>query len=278
MRLLVTGARGQLGRALAALGRDRQLEMMGVDLPECDITDAKQVQRLVKEYGPDVIINCAAFTAVDAAEEREAEAREVNAVAVEHLARAANACGAQLIQVSTDYVFDGTAARPYREEDPCRPLSAYGRTKLEGEVAARTAARHLIVRTAWLYGEGQNFVGAIRRQLEAGATTLRVVDDQYGCPTAAADLAVALLGLARLSAQGIVHAVNDGITTWYGFACEIVRLLGHNATVVPVRTVDVPRPARRPPWSVLDTTRLCTLFGAPMPPWQDALARFLAKR
>lgn len=276
MRLLVTGARGQLGLALAVAARNRPLDVLGIDLPDHDITDAAGVAAVVSDFRPEVIVNCAAFTAVDRAEEREDEARRVNAEAVGHLAAAANQVGSLLVQVSTDYVFDGTARRPYREDDPCRPVQAYGRTKLQGELAARAASRHLIVRTAWLYGEGHNFVEAIRRQLQAGTTSLRVVADQHGCPTFAGDLAEAILRLARLQAQGVVHAVNDGATTWHGFAREIVRLVGATAEVVPVSTAEMPRPAPRPAWSVLDTTRLCSILGTPMQPWKDALARHLA--
>jgi dTDP-4-dehydrorhamnose reductase len=276
MRLLVTGARGQLGLALAAMCQGRDVEFRGIDLPEYDITDAAVVAAAVHRFSPQVIVNCAAFTAVDAAEEREAEARRVNAEAVGFLAQAADAAGSLLVQISTDYVFDGSQQRPYREDDPCRPLQVYGRTKLEGEQAARRAARHLIVRTAWLYGEGHNFVRTIRRQLEAGSRTLTVVADQFGCPTYAGDLADAILRLVRLEAEGVVHVVNDGYTSWHGLACEIVRLVGSTAEVVPVETAAVPRPARRPSWSVLDTTRLSSILGAPMPPWRDALARYLA--
>lgn len=276
MRVLVTGARGQLGLALAAASRDRRVELLGVDLPEHDLTDAAVVAAVARGFSPAVIVNCAAFTAVDLAEERENEARRINADAVGYLAAAANEAGALLIQVSTDYVFDGAARRPYREEDACRPLSAYGRSKLEGELAARFASRHLIVRTAWLYGEGHNFVRTILRQLDAGATTLTVVGDQHGCPTYAGDLAQTILKLARLEALGVVHAVNEGATSWHGLACEIVRLQGSAAEVVPVETAAFPRPAPRPAWSVLDTTRLCSILGGPMPPWQDALARYLA--
>ncbi len=276
MRLLVTGARGQLGLALAAACQGRDVECVGIDLPEYDITDAAAITAAVHRFSPQVIVNCAAFTAVDAAEAREVEARRVNAEAVGYLAEAADAVGAVLVQISTDYVFDGTQQRPYREDDPCRPLQVYGRTKLEGELAARRAARHLIVRTAWLFGEGHNFVRSIRRQLDAGARALTVVADQFGCPTYAGDLAKAILHLVRLKAEGVVHAVNDGFTSWHGLACEIVRLLGSTAEVVPVETAAVPRPARRPSWSVLDTTWLSSILGAPMPPWRDALARYLA--
>jgi dTDP-4-dehydrorhamnose reductase len=222
------------------------------------------------------VVNCAAYTAVDDCETHEAEARAVNADAVEHLARGCDAVGAVLVQVSTDYVFDGAGSRPYREDDPVAPVSAYGRTKLLGERAAARAAEHLIVRTAWLYGRGgRHFVDAICGQIEGGTDPLRVVGDQRGSPTFCTDLAAAILDLVEVEARGIVHAVNRGATTWHGFAREVVRLLGAGVEVVPVATDAFPRPAQRPAYSVLDTTRLDRLLGRSMPTWQDALARYL---
>lgn len=271
----MTGSRGQLGRALERLAPQRGHAFAGVDLPEVDITDPQAMRAAVAAARAEAVINCAAFTAVDAAETQEAAALAVNGSAVAGLADSANWAGALLVQVSTDYVFDGEAKRPYREGDPVRPLSAYGRTKLAGEQAARLARRHLIARTAWLYGEGNNFVEAIRRQLAAGRRELRVVADQTGCPTFAADLADALLRLLDVGAQGVVHAVNDGSTTWFGFATEITRLLAPEVEVVPITTAEMPRPAARPRYSILDTSRLTRLIGRPLPPWQDALARYL---
>jgi dTDP-4-dehydrorhamnose reductase len=275
MRFLVTGSRGQLGRALERLAPGFGHEFVGVDLPELDITDADAVRRAVDAASPDAIVNCAAYTAVDAAESDEARASAVNGGAVSTLADIADRRGIVLLQISTDYVFDGTAQAPIREDQETNPQSAYGRTKLAGEVAAARARRHLIVRTAWLYGEGSNFVGAVRRQLDGGNRVLRVVADQAGCPTYAGDLASGLLRLLDARAEGVVHAVNSGSTTWYGFAREIVRLLGSDAEVVPISTAEMPRPARRPAYSVLDTSHLATLIGAPLPPWQDALDRHL---
>jgi len=275
MRLLVTGSRGQLGRALEHLAQGFGHEFVGVDLPELDITDADAVRRAVEAASPDAIVNCAAYTAVDAAESDEARASAVNGGAVSTLADIADRRGIVLLQISTDYVFDGTAQTPIREDQETNLQSAYGRTKLAGEVAAKRAPRHLIVRTAWLYGEGSNFVGAVRRQLDGGNRVLRVVADQAGCPTYAEDLASALLRLLGAGAEGVVHAVNSGSTTWYGFAREIVRLLGSDAEVVPISTAEMPRPAKRPAYSVLDTSRLATLIGAPLPPWQDGLERHL---
>ncbi|MGV8041883.1 MAG: SDR family oxidoreductase [Thermoanaerobaculaceae bacterium] len=187
----------------------------------------------------------------------------------------ANAVGSVLVHLSTDYVFDGRPGRAWREDDPTGPLSAYGRSKLAGERVASLAAQHLIVRTAWLFGEGWNFVEAIRKQLDAGRRELAVVSDQVGSPTLAVDLAEALVELLERSARGVVHAVNDGATSWHGFACEIVRLLGADAVVRAIRSDELGRPAPRPANSVLDTSRLRELLGHGLPPWQDALRRHL---
>ena len=271
----MTGSRGQLGRALARAAAARGDHAVGVDLPDVDITDGAAVRALVREVRPEWIFNAAAFTAVDEAERREAEADAVNAAAVGYLAAAADETGAGLVQVSTDYVFDGSGSRPYREDDPVAPRSAYGRTKLAGERAAAGAGRVLIARTAWLYGEGANFVAAIRRQIDGGAATLRVVADQRGCPTYAADLAEALFALVDAGASGVVHVVNSGSATWHELACEIVRVLGARVEVRAVTTGDMPRPAPRPAYSVLDTGRLEALLGQGLPPWRDALARYL---
>jgi dTDP-4-dehydrorhamnose reductase len=275
VKLLLTGSGGQLGRAVAALAPSRGHTLVAVDLPGFDITDAGAVRSLVDSVRPDVIVNAAAFTAVDAAETAEDAALAVNGTAVGYLARACEAVGATLAHVSTDYVFDGGGDRPWREDDAFGPRSAYGRTKLAGELAARLASRHVIARTAWLFGDGPSFVTAIRKQLDSGNRRLSVVADQRGCPTYAVDLADALLRLLDAGATGTFHVVNDGATTWHGFAVEIVRQLGLDAEVIPVSTAQFPRPAPRPANSVLDTSKLRTVLGGPLPPWQDALARYL---
>lgn len=276
MRLLVTGSRGQLGLALQRAAAEAGHEFAGYDLPELDITDPTAVRAVVARVRPDAIVNCAAYTAVDAAEADEGRALAVNGAAVAGLAAAADEAGALLVQISTDFVFDGASPRPYREDDPPHPLSAYGRSKLAGERAAERAHRHLIVRTAWLFGEGANFVEAIHRQLDAGATELRVVGDQRGCPTYATDLAGGLLRLLDAGAAGVVHAVNQGQASWFEFAVEIVRQLDAAAEVVPTTTAQAARLAPRPAYSVLDTSRFRGLVGTDLPPWQDALARRLA--
>ena len=277
--LLVTGSYGQLGRAIAEAAQRRGLTVVGRDVDSLDIRDRDAVTELVLEVSPRSLVNCAAATGVDACEADEAAAIAVNGDAVAHLARACNRVGARLVHISTDYVFSGDARRPYREDDAPTPASAYGRSKLLGEQLARGARRHMIVRTAWLYGHGgHNFVEAIRSQVADGTHTLRVVADQIGSPTLADDLAEAVLDLDAAAAQGIVHVVNSGATSWHGFATEIVRRLGAAVEVEAVTTAEFPRPARRPAYSVLDTGRLRALLGREMPPWQEALARYLEAR
>ena len=223
-----------------------------------------------------MVVNCAAYTAVDQAEQEPDAAFAVNAGAVALLAGLAEELGARLVHVSTDYVFDGRSRRPYREDDPVNPISVYGRSKLAGEQAVLAHRGALVVRTAWLYGDGQaNFVAAILRQVDRGVRELRVVDDQWGCPTFAADLAAAIGELVSAQAEGVVHAVNDGAVTWCGFAAEIVRQVGVAIPVVPISTGECARPAPRPAWSVLDTSRLEGLIRRKLPSWQDGLARRL---
>ncbi len=276
---LITGSYGQLGKAVLAEAQTRGFSAEGRDVDTIDITDRDAVMSWITKARPRIVVNCAAYTAVDDCEQHEDEARRVNATAVAHLADACNTSGSKLIQISTDYVFDGTASTPYREDDPVAPASAYGRTKLLGEQAARGADDHLIVRTAWLYGlGGRHFVGAIERQIEAGNRQLRVVADQFGSPTFCDDLAAAILDLTAVGATGTVHAVNSGITSWHGFATEIVRLLEARVEVVPVATDEFPRPARRPAYSGLDTSRIEALIGRRLPDWQDALTRYFEAR
>jgi dTDP-4-dehydrorhamnose reductase len=256
--------------------RKRGVPCIGRDLDTLDIRDPDAVHRWVNETRPEILINCAAFTAVDDCETQEDLATAVNGTAVGHLAAACREADALFVQISTDYVFAGDAEKPYTERDPVAPQSAYGRSKLRGEEMARTAPRHLIVRTAWLFGlGGRNFVEAIRGQVDAGVERLRVVADQRGCPTFCDDLADATLDLTAAGATGTFHAVNSGITTWHGFAVEIAGLLTADVEVVPVTTREFPRPAPRPAYSVLDTGRLETTLGRPMAPWQDGLRRYL---
>jgi dTDP-4-dehydrorhamnose reductase len=274
--LLILGVHGQLGRAIERCALRRGLDVTGHDVDTLDIRDQRAVETTIHGLKPATVVNCAAFTDVDACESDSESAFAVNAHAVGHLATACNAISARLVHISTDYVFAGDGTRPYGEVDHPSPRNVYGRSKLAGEELAATADQHLIVRTAWLYGHGgRNFVKAIRAQVEAGTDTLRVVSDQVGSPTFCDDLADAIQQLEEVRATGIVHGVNFGSTSWHGFAVEIVRLLGAHVTVTPVNTSDVPRPASRPANAVLDTTRLRSLIGHSMPAWQDGLARYL---
>jgi len=228
---------------------------------------------VVARERPDWIVNCAAYTQVDRAEAEPEIAQRVNAAGAANLARAARITGARLLHMSTDYVFDGRAARPYREDDPVGPLNVYGRTKLAGEQAVRDIMpdAHLIVRTQWLFGPGgANFVATIVR-LARERSELKVVNDQHGRPTYAPDLAAALWKLVACGARGTVHCANEGAATWFELATAAVAAAGLRTAVVPCSTGDMPRPARRPPYSVLDCTRYEGIAGSPLRPWQLAL-------
>lgn len=274
MRVLLTGGRGQLGTAIRALAKSWAWELFAPDKRELDITQSRDVLEACWKLQPEVIINAAAYTAVDKAESEPEQAFSVNAQAVAFLAQAANDVGALLVQISTDYVFDGRNSFPYREEDEPNPLSVYGKSKLTGEQAARTAREHLIIRTSWLFGNGWNFVEAIRKQLANGAKVLRVVADQKGRPTFAPDLAQVIAQLVEKGERGLFHAANSGTATWAEFAGEIVAQLGLATPVVPISTEEANRPAPRPSYSVLDTSRLEKVLG-PLPNWQNALSRYL---
>lgn len=275
MRVLVTGGNGQLGSELVDLYTSRGDVVRGLDKQDVDVTSQDSVAQAFLEFPPDVVINCAAWTEVDAAEEQEAAVLAVNGIGPDRLARACAATGAWMVQISTDYVFSGDATSPYDEEAAPNPHSAYGRTKLVGEEAVRDALphAHYIVRTAWLYGHrGQNFVKTMLR-LEGERETIDVVDDQVGQPTYARDLAaqIALLVDARPPA-GNFHATNAGQVSWFGFTREIFRLIGADpARVVAVTSEQFVRPAARPAYSVLGH-RKWREFGIPvMRPWQDAI-------
>ena len=273
MRLLVTGAGGQLGADLLRVARGH--EVVGPTRAELDVTDPAAVERVIKEVRPDAVLNAAAYTAVDAAETDEATAAAVNAEAPAMLARACALHGAGLVHVSTDYVFAGDAGRPYQVDAPVGPRSAYGRTKLAGERAVRELLpeRSWVVRTAWVYGaSGGNFVRTMAR-LEATRDTVEVVDDQRGSPTWSGDLAGGLLALVEGGpAPGVYHCTNAGETTWYGLARAVFEELGADPERVrPTTTAAFPRPAPRPAYSVLSPVAWLAA-GLPAPrPWRDAL-------
>lgn len=270
MKVVITGAAGQLGRTL----RDvvpTSWDVVAVDRHELDLTDRAAVDA-VSDLRPDVIVNCAAFTDVDAAQTDERACWAVNADGPGNLARASVNSGAALIQVSTDYVFDGTAAAPYQEDTPTSGLGVYGRSKAAGERAVQEVGG-TIVRTAWLYAPGgRNFVSTILR-LAAGGNPLRVVDDQIGQPTYAVDVAERIVALIdNGTPPGVFHATNSGQTSWYGFAEQILRLWDRDVAVEPVTSADFPRPAPRPAYSVLGQQRWAHIGLPPLRPWQEALA------
>lgn len=277
MNILVTGANGQLGRAMQRLGAVSPNNYLFTDVAELDITDREAVRRCVADNRIEAIVNCAAYTNVERAEEDEATADRLNRAAVENLARTAAEAGALLVHVSTDYVFDGCASTPYTEEAPTGPRSAYGRTKLAGEEAVRASGcRHLILRTAWLYSEyGNNFLKTMLR-LTAERETLNVVFDQVGTPTYAGDLALAIFsilegGLDR-GHEGTYHFSDEGVCSWYDFAVEIARAVGHDrCRISPCRTADYPTKAVRPAFSVLDKGKLKRTFGIEIPQWRESM-------
>jgi dTDP-4-dehydrorhamnose reductase len=281
MRVLVIGSSGQLGSdVIDCLESRRGLAVLGIDLPDIDITDPSSVELVFGGFDPDFVINCAAWTAVDAAEENEDAALRVNGLGPRIVAQECRKASAWLVHVSTDYVFDGNAASPYGEYAEPNPATAYGRTKLAGEQAVQEVLpdSHYLVRTAWLYGRnGTNFVKTMLR-LERERDTVSVVDDQVGQPTYSHDLAeqIALL-LDRHPEPGTFHGTNGGEVTWYGFAREIFRLAGADPDRVrPTSSAEFVRPAPRPAYSVLGHDRWSTSGIAEMRPWQEALAAAFA--
>lgn len=277
MRVLVTGAGGMLAQAALPALRAAGHTVTPCTHADLDITDLAAVRARLAAERPDWVWHLAAFTDVDGCESRSEHAFLVNGLGPRQVAEAAAEVGAAVLAVSTDYVFAGDDPTPRREHDPVGPLSVYGRSKLAGEEGVReTNPRHTIVRTAWLYGAGgRNFVDTIRTRALAGGP-LAVVDDQHGAPTWTVDLAAALLGLMERGAHGTFHAVNGGECTWHALAEEIVRLCGAPVTVARISSAELARPAKRPQWSVLDTSFLERTLGRPMPHWRDALARYLA--
>lgn len=271
--VLILGSTGMLGRAMVAAVSRAGLEARTSSPPQFDLTVPASID-LIDGSCP-LVINCTAYTDVDGAESHEEQARAVNATGIAHLARRCAQVGATLIHYSTDYVFDGVGTAPYPTDHPRSPISAYGRTKAQGEEAIeQSSARFLILRTSWLYAPwGKNFVRTIAR-VAAERPTLRVVNDQRGRPTSAESLAELTLAMLRAEATGIHHAADDDECTWFEFAGAIVAGLGLPCTVEPCTTADFPRPAPRPAYSVLDLSRTRALIG-PIPGWRERLADVL---
>lgn len=274
MKVLVTGANGQLGKELTK--RLQGMDFLAVDIGEMDITNQTATMKVVKSFQPDVVIHGAAYTNVDKAEADQEAAYKVNAIGTQNVAAACLGCGAKMVYISTDYVFDGTLGRAYNEFDQPNPQGIYGKTKLAGEILAKHILNRLfILRTSWLYGDGNNFV---RTMLKLGAekSELKVVNDQYGCPTSTVDLANAILQLIETKHYGIFHAVNTGVTTWYDFAKKIFELSGNDKVrVLPQTTVELNRPAPRPAYSPLENLMLGLTIGNIMRPWEEALEEYV---
>lgn len=281
MKVFVTGVRGQLGFDVVNECKKRGYEVIGVDIEEMDITDANAVERVITAACPDVVVHCAAWTAVDAAEEAEniPKVRAVNAIGTQNIANVCKILGCKLIYISTDYVFDGQGTKPWMpDQKDYRPLNVYGQTKLEGELAvAGTLEKYFIVRIAWVFGlNGKNF---IKTMLSVGKKydTVRVVNDQIGTPTYTYDLARLLVDMAKTEEYGYYHATNEGgYISWYEFACEIFRQAGYPTKVIPVTTQEYGlSKAKRPFNSRLDKSKLIENGFTPLPDWKDALGRYL---
>lgn len=276
MKILVTGANGQLGRELRnVLESEIPGKAIYTDIAELDLTDAKGVDDFFKKNDISHVVNCAAYTAVDKAEEEKLECAAININAVKNLANAADAIGAKIIHISTDYVFDGTAHRPYKESDKVNPISQYGTTKRKGETALLALApESIIIRTSWLYSPyGNNFVKTMLR-LGAELSKIKVVSDQIGTPTYALDLARAIymVLMSHQWVEGIFHFSNEGVCSWYDFAKSIHRIAGiDKCEIKPIPTEEYPTAASRPFYSVLDKTRIKATYGVKAPYWEDSL-------
>lgn len=277
MKVFVTGSKGQLGYDVVNELEKRGHTAIGVDIEELDITDAEAVDKMITEATPDAVIHCAAWTAVDAAEDNEEKCRQVNAYGTENIAKICKKLDCKMMYISTDYIFDGKGTRPWKPDDPVTtPLNVYGQTKYEGELAVRdNVEKFFIVRIAWVFGKGKNF---IKTMLNLAKTHdhLTVVNDQYGTPTYTYDLARLLVDMIETDKYGNYHATNEGgYITWYDFACEIFRQAGVDIKVEPVSSAQYAAKAKRPENSRMNKQKLVDNGFEPLPDWKDALGRYL---
>lgn len=276
MNILITGCNGQLGNEIQLLERQNtQHTFFNTDVAELDIINQEAIERFVEEHAINGIVNCAAYTAVDKAEDNELLCQKLNAEAPAYLAHAIGKRGGWMVQISTDYVFDGTHYIPYTEDEDTCPNSVYGKTKLVGELNVQAhCERSMIIRTAWLYSSfGNNFVKTMIR-LGKEKPELGVIFDQIGTPTYARDLAAAIMtAINKGIVPGIYHYSNEGVISWYDFTKAIHRLAGiNNCNVRPLHTSEYPTPATRPHYSVLDKTKIKRVYGIEIPYWEDSLA------
>lgn len=257
-KILITGARGMLGQDLAPILEDEGFEVIETSSKTLDITNKNQVKKVIKEEKPDYVVHCAAYTDVDGAEENVEAATKINVEGTENIAKACRENGSTLIYISTDYVFDGEKKEPYLPTDKTNPLNIYGKTKLDGESAVqKLCEKYYITRTSWLYGHyGQNFVETMISL--ADKPEIKVVDDQIGCPTWTVDFSNALVDLIEEEPEyGVYHICGSGKTSWYGFAKEIFKLAGQKCNLIPCKTKEFPRPAKRPKNSVMENNNIC---------------------
>lgn len=276
MKVLVTGVKGQLGHDVVRELEKRGMEAVGVDIEEMDITDAASVDEVIRAAAPDAVIHCAAYTAVDAAEENEAACRKVNADGPRNIAQVCRKLDIRMLYISTDYVFDGQGEHIWEPEDACAPKSVYGQTKYEGELAVQELLeKYFIVRIAWAFGKnGNNFVKTMLRLAETH-DTITVVNDQFGSPTYTYDLARLLVDMIQTEKYGVYHATNEGFCSWYDFACAIFREAGVNVKVVPVTSAEYGAKANRPMNSRMSKDKLTENGFERLPSWEDALRRFM---
>jgi dTDP-4-dehydrorhamnose reductase len=283
MNVLLLGASGQLGSALQSV-QPPDVRLIAASRSDGDLAIDGTVERLVASTSPDLIINAAAYTAVDKAETEEAVAYRLNSQCVGSIGRAAERCGARLFHISTDYVFDGTKGSPYVPDDETTPLGIYGLSKRDGECEALAACREcLVVRTAWLYGEeGGNFVKTMLRLMSVNSE-VRVISDQIGSPTYARSLAQGIWSLVHIKSRGILHYTDSGVASWYDFACAIqeealsLGLLEKAVPILPISTSEYPTPARRPSFSILDKSETWALLGRPANHWRNNLRLMLER-
>jgi dTDP-4-dehydrorhamnose reductase len=278
VRLLITGGNGLLGQEIARVF-EGSAGIRTTDREEWDVTDPAACRREVDGFRPDVVIHCAAWTAVDRAEGEPERTRILNVEGTRNVARACREVRALMVTFGTDYIFDGASSRPYREEDPAKPLSVYGKTKWAAEQALREeGGDHLLVRTQWLFGPaGKNFIHTILEKTRQGET-LRVASDQVGCPTYSRDLAVAVRNLLGAGARGTVHFSSEGETSWFGLARHVLERSGLPAALLsPARTRELPYPAPRPAYGVLSKEKYRAITGASPRPWEEAVGEYLEK-
>lgn len=276
MKLLVTGVKGQLGYDVVEECKKRGILAVGVDVEEMDITDPEACERVIKEAGVDAVVHCAAYTAVDAAEDNPELCRKVNAEGTKNIVKVCRELGIKMMYFSTDYVFSGQGERPWKPEDKREPLNVYGQTKYEGELAVEDGLdQYFILRIAWVFGvNGKNFIKTmLRLGKERGAVS--VVHDQVGSPTYTADLAVLVVDMIQTEKYGIYHVTNEGFCSWYEFACRIFKEAGMDVEVTPVSSDAFPAKAKRPFNSRMDKSKLTENGFTPLPTWEDALKRYL---